>query len=109
MGRRLPAGNDRRQRRLDGIGLQRGPGLQFLGRTRQVAAGADAGDQHVDRRIREVLQDFLRGGAGVDGDVGRVFELLRNPRARRFGKQLVRAFDRALHALSRGVRSNVAP
>src|SRR3546814_12206859 len=44
-----------------------------------VPAGADAGDDDVDRRVAEILEDLARGGAGVDFDIGRVLELLRHP------------------------------
>src|SRR3546814_16854857 len=59
----LAARNDGRQGRLDRKDLEVRP--MFLGELRDagdVAAGADAGDQHVDRRILEVGEDFGAGG-----------------------------------------------
>jgi hypothetical protein len=97
---RLAAGDHRRQGRLDRIDLQLRPFLlQHLPAGGDVAAGADAGDQHVDRAVAEVVQDLLGGGAGMDLDIGRIVELLRHPAARRRFDQLLRAGDRALHPL----------
>ena len=94
------AGNDRRQRRLDREDLERRPFLlQHLGAAGDVAAGADAGDQRVERLVAEVGQDFLRGRADMDVDVGRIVELLRHPGAGRRGDDFLGAGDRALHAL----------
>ena len=84
-------------------------GLSTSAQAGDVAAGADAGDDRVERGVGEIAQDFLRGGAAVDFDVGRVLELLRHPRAFGRGDDLLGARDRALHALLLGVRSNVAP
>ncbi len=49
--------------------------------------------------IAEVVEDFDRGGAGVDVDIGRVFELLRHPGTRRLVDEFEGTLDRALHAL----------
>src|SRR3546814_20163241 len=76
----LAAGNDRRLGRLDRIDFQIGPmRLERFGHPGDVPAGADAGDDDVDRRVAEILEDLARGGAGVDFDIGRVLELLRHP------------------------------
>ena len=100
---RRAAGEDRRQGRLDREHLEARPfGLQHLGAGGDVAAGADAGDEDVDRRIAEVGEDFLRGGAAVDFEIGGIFELLRHPAVRRLVDQLLGAGDRALHALFLG-------
>ncbi len=99
---RLPARNHRRQRRLDREHLHLRPDrLQRLGDAGDVAAGADAGDHRVDRQVVEVLEDLARGGLDVDGDIGRVVELAGHPAVRRRGDDLVRAFDRRLHAARR--------
>src|SRR3546814_4323660 len=63
----LAAGNDRRLGRLDRIDFQIGPmRLERFGHPGDVPAGADAGDDDVDRRVAEILEDLARGGAGVD-------------------------------------------
>ena len=76
-------------------------GLEHAGGAREVAAGAHAGDERV-QPVGEVGQDFLGGGAHVDVDVGRVFKLLRNPRAGGLCLQFLGAGDGALHALFAG-------
>ena len=73
-----------------------------------VAAGPDAGDQHVEA-VREVLGDLARGRAHVHIDVRRVLELLRHPRS---GVCAMSSFARAIDPFmpfSRGVSSNFAP
>ena len=98
MGRRRAAADDGGGGGLHRVHLElRELGLQHLGYTTQVAAGAHAGDDRVDA-MGEVGQDFLRGGAHVDVHVGRVFKLLGNPRARGAGGQLFSAGDGAFHA-----------
>jgi hypothetical protein len=62
------------------------------------AAGADAGDQDVDRALG-IVPDFLGGGLAVDLGVGGVLELLRNDRIRQRRGQFLGLGDRALHAL----------
>src|SRR3546814_5934159 len=62
----LAARNDGRQGRLDRKDLEVRPMfLEELRDAGDVAAGADAGDQHVDRRILEVGEDFGAGGADM--------------------------------------------
>jgi hypothetical protein len=64
---------------LDGKDVQGRPGLlQHLRAAGDVAARAHAGDQRVELRGK-VTQDLLRRGRDVEGDVGRVLELLRHP------------------------------
>ena len=76
----LAARQDRRQGRLDREHLEARPfRLEDLGAGGDVAAGADAGDQQVDRRVAEIGEDLLGGGAAVDLEVGRILELLRHP------------------------------
>ena len=76
--------------------------LQHFGAGGDVAAGADAGDQHVDRAVAEIRQYLPRGGAAVDFEVGGIFELLRHPAVLRLGDQFLGAGDRALHPLLLG-------
>src|SRR3546814_2640031 len=59
--------------------------------------GADAGDQHVKRRVAKIVQDFPRGGADMDFDIGGIFKLLRHPCTVGRLDQLDRALNRALH------------
>src|SRR5690606_19045461 len=69
----LTAADYRAECRLDRVGLEAGPGLlEFLGAGRQVPAGADSGDDRVERCVGEVVEDLARGGLGMDLDVGRV-------------------------------------
>jgi hypothetical protein len=72
-------------------------GLQHLPDTRDGAAGADAGHEHVDLAVRVVPDLFCRGAA-VNLRVRRVLELLGDHRAGNLALQLFRAGDRALHA-----------
>ncbi len=76
--------------------------FQHFGAAGDVTAGADAGDQYVDRAVFEVLEDFLRGRACVDRDIGWIVELRRHPRAIGLFGPLGGAFNRALHALFLG-------
>ena len=84
--------------------------LEHFGAGGDVAAGADAGDDRVERLVGEVAQDFLRGRAAVDLDIGGVVELLRHPAVRRLVDQLLRrGRPRPDMPFSLAVRSNVAP
>ena len=97
------AGEDRRERGLDGVHLQAGPALlEDLGDAGDVSAGADAGDDVVEA-VGEVGEDLLGRRPAVDLDVGGVLELHRHPPAGRLGDELLRPGDRALHPeLARG-------
>ena len=66
-----------------------------------MAAGADAGDEDIEP-FGEIGEDFLRGGAGVNLDIGRVFELLGNPGAGVLGGEFGGALDGAFHAALAG-------
>src|SRR3546814_6215296 len=44
--------------------------FQHLRHAGDVAAGADAGDQRIERRVGEVGGDLLRRGADMDVDIG---------------------------------------
>ena len=70
-----------------------------LRRAGDMTAGADPGDQRVDRRVLEVGEDFGAGGADMDVNIGFVLELLRHPCAGGGFDQLDRTLDRPLHAL----------
>ncbi|MOA00732.1 hypothetical protein D3C78_1201050 [compost metagenome] len=91
-----------RSRGFDRIHLEVGEfGLEHARHARDVAAGAHAGDQHIEA-VGEVGQDFLGRGAFVHFHVGGVLELLGNPGAGRLRGQFLGAGDRALHALFLG-------
>ena len=78
------AGEHGGERRLDREDLELRPfRLQHLGAGGDVAAGADAGDQDVDRAVAEIVEDLLRRRAPMDLDIGGIFELLRDPASRR--------------------------
>ena len=65
------------------------------------AAGADAGDQHVDRAVG-VVPDLRAGGLLVDRGIGGVLELLQQHVALGIGgRDLLGLGDRAAHALRR--------
>src|SRR3546814_1187033 len=90
----LAARNDGRQGRLDRKDLEVRPMfLEELRDAGDVAAGDDAGDQHVDRRILEVGEAFGAGGADMDVDVRVIFDLLRQQGARRRSDTLYRGLD----------------
>ena len=73
--------------------------LDVAGDAGDGAAGADAGDQHVDLAVG-VVPDLRAGGLLVDRRVGRVLELLRQEVALRVGGgHLLGPADGALHAL----------
>ena len=91
------------ERRLDREHLEVRPGrFQHFGAGGDVPAGADAGDDRVDRRVGEIAQDFLRGRAAMNLDVGRIVELLRHPAVRVWSISSLGAIDRARHALFLG-------
>ena len=73
--------------------------LQHFGTAGNMAAGANTGNQRIDRRVGEIGENFLRCSADMDVDIGRVFELLRHPCTGRVRNQFHRAFDGALHPL----------
>src|SRR3954470_12952526 len=109
VGAGLAARDDRRQSGLDGEYLEVRPFLlQHFRAGGDVAAGADAGDDDVDGRVAEIVQDFLRGGADVDVDVRRILELLGDPAALGLRGELLGAAIAAFMPPSLGVRSNVA-
>ena len=95
------AGDDRRQRRLDREDLA-APASAAFSTSAQPVMWPPVPTPVISTSIGvvgEVGQDLLRRGADVDLDIGRVLELLRDPRARRLCRQFLRALDRALHAL----------
>ena len=70
------AGEDRRAGRLDRDDLKLGVALaQVFARAGDRAAGADAGDEHVDAAVERAL-DLRPGPTSVDGRVGWVGELV---------------------------------
>ena len=73
--------------------------FEHFGASRQMPASADPGDHQRGRRIGEIGENFERGSAGVNRNIGRILELLRHPRAGRFGNDLRCPFKRAFHAL----------
>jgi hypothetical protein len=75
--------------------------LQHLADAGDGAAGADAGDEDVDRAIG-VVPDLLRRGLAVDRRVGRVLELLRDDRAGDLVLEFLGSGDSATHAAGAG-------
>ena len=73
--------------------------FQLLGAAGDVTARADTRDHHVDRRIGKIVENLLRGGPHMHRDVRGILELLRHPCAGGLLDELLRALDRALHAL----------
>ena len=71
--------------------------FQYLCAAGQVAASADTGDDGI-QSIGKVSQNFLGCCAQMHGDIGRVFKLLRHPRAGGGVHQFLGTGDGALHA-----------
>ena len=99
MGARAALGQDRRVVRLDGDDLDGSLLLlQVFAGARDGAAGADAGNEDVDRAVG-VFEDLRTGGGFMDGGVRRVDELTGDEAAGDLRRQLIRFGDGALHAL----------
>ena len=93
----LAAGNHRRGGRLDGKRLQAGPTLlEHLRASGDMTTRPHAGDQHVDP-VRKVGHDLARRLLDMHRDIGRIVELLRDPRAVMRKREFGRPFDRARH------------
>ena len=92
----LAAGQHRAVLGLDGEDAQRRPArLEHLPDAGDGAAGADAGNESVDRAVG-IGPDFLGRGAAMDFGIGGIAELLRNDGVRRFRRDLLGALDRAV-------------
>ena len=99
MGARAALGQDRGVVRLDGDDLDGSLLLlQVFAGARDGAAGADAGDEDIDRAVR-VFPDLRTGGGFMDGGVRRVDELAGDEAAGDLRRQLIRFGDGTLHAL----------
>ena len=107
---RLAAAQDGGCGGFDGEHFQLRPMLlQHLRAARDVPAGPDAGNERIGRRIGEIAQDLLGGGAAVDFDIGGIVELLRHPASGRCSTNSRAPVHGPLHALFLGSQLERGP